>query len=480
MTRIRPQSLSGLLSAALLLIVLPLTAALVYGGVQLRDLSRTSDVLVRDSITLTQHTQRLFQDITAMERKADVYGVLNDPRVARAFESNYVAFSETLRKLADYVPETEINAVRAAGEAAGDASCSAAGPTVASGSVVSHFEALNDAANRLAQSARLGIDSRLTQVEREASATQQGLMWTISGLVPAALAVAGVFWFFVLRPLRAIDRAISDLGRGAFSHAIAISGPADLAALGRQLEWLRTRLLDIALERNRFLRHMSHELKTPLANIREGTDLLLDGAVGPIDDNQREVASILRENALRLQQLIENLLSYSAWKSRASSVELTSFRLSSLVGTVIDSQRLAMAARNITLDMHVADLHVTADRAKLKLVLENLLSNALKFTPRGGTIHLHAYPDGVTTVIDCADTGPGIAPEERDKVFDAFYSGNAPQGGPLKGTGIGLSVVREFVEAHGGTVEIVSGTYPGAHLRIRLPSATRREAAHAA
>jgi two-component system sensor histidine kinase GlrK len=479
MTRIRPQSLSGLLSAALLLIVLPLTVAIVYGGLQLRQLSRTSDMLVRDSIIRTQQTQVLFQDIAAMERSANHYAILRDPRVAKRFESNYVAFSETLRKLADYVPEPEISVVRGAGEAAAMFVLSSR-PENAPSSVVSHFEALNDAANRLAQTARLGIDRRLTQVEREASATQQRLMWTISGLVPAALAVAGVFWFFVLRPLRAIDRAISDLGRGAFSHSIAISGPADLSALGRQLEWLRTRLLVIALERNRFLRHMSHELKTPLANIREGTDLLLDGAVGPIDDNQREVTSILRENALRLQQLIENLLSYSAWKSRASSVELTSFRLSSLVGTVIDSQRLAMAARDITLDMHVADLHLTADRAKLKLVLENLLSNALKFTPRGGTIHLHAYPDGVTTVIDCADTGPGIAADERDKVFDAFYSGNAPQGGPLKGTGIGLSVVREFVEAHGGTVEIITGTYPGAHLRIRLPAATRREAAHAA
>jgi two-component system sensor histidine kinase GlrK len=479
MSRIRPQSLSGLLSAALLLIVLPLTAALVYSGVQLRQLSRTSDVLVRDSITLTQHTQRLFQDITAMERAANYYAVLNDPRLAKAFDSNYVAFLRTLQKLAEYVPATDVEPVRSAGE--GAASLMRGDRTGGRpGSVVGRFETLNAAANRLAQGARLGIDARLKQVEREAEATQQGLLWAIMGLVPAALAVAGIFWFFVLRPLRAIDRAISDLGRGAFSHAIAISGPADLSALGRQLEWLRTRLLDIALERNRFLRHMSHELKTPLANIREGTDLLLDGAVGPIDDNQREVASILRENALRLQQLIENLLSYSAWKSRASSVELTSFRLGSLVGTVIDSQRLAMAARDITLDQHVADLHLTADRAKLKLVLENLLSNALKFTPRGGTIHLHAYPEGSTTVIDCADTGPGIAPDERDKVFDAFYSGNAPQGGPLKGTGIGLSVVREFVEAHGGTVQIVTGTYPGAHLRIRLPAATRREAAHAA
>lgn len=471
--------MSGLLSAALLLIVLPLTAALVYGGLQLRELSRASEALVRESITLTQHTQVLFRDIAAMERRANYYRILRDPGVARAFESDYVAFSRTLQKLADYVPEKDINAVRAAGEASASTALGGA-PDVSSTNVVSRFNILSVEADRLAQQARLGIDNRLEQAGREARAAQQGLLWAIIALVPAALAIAGIFWFYVLRPLRAIDRAIGDLGRGTFSQVIAISGPADLAALGRQLEWLRTRLLDIALERNRFLRHMSHELKTPLANIREGADLLLDGAVGPIDENQREVASILRENALRLQQLIENLLSYSAWKSRASSVELTSFRLSSLVGTVIDGQRLAMAARNITLDMHVADMHLVADRAKLKLVLENLLSNALKFTPRGGTIHLHAHPEEATTVIDFADTGPGIAPDDRDKVFDAFYSGNTPQGGPLKGTGIGLSVVREFVEAHGGTVDIVTGEYPGAHLRIRLPAAARREAAHAA
>jgi two-component system, NtrC family, sensor histidine kinase GlrK len=480
MTRIRPQSLSGLLSAALLLIVLPLTAALVYGGVQLRQLSRTSDVLVRDSITLTQHTQRQFQDIALMERQANLYSVTSDTRYAAAFNAYYATFTRTLDSIAAYVPSSHIEPVRLTGSEAASLVRGTDGQFLTTATVNQRFSRLSRAADNLAEKARLGIDARLGQVERQASATQQRLLWVLMALVPAALAVAGIFWYYVLRPLRAIDRAISDLGRGAFSHEIAISGPADLAALGRQLEWLRTRLLDIALERNRFLRHMSHELKTPLANIREGTDLLLDGAVGPIDDNQREVAAILRENALRLQQLIENLLSYSAWKARASSVELTSFRLGSLVGTVIDSQRLAMAARNISLDMHVADLHLMADRAKLKLVLENLLSNALKFTPRGGTIHLHAYTDGQTTVIDFADTGPGIAPEERDKVFDAFYSGNAPHGGPLKGTGIGLSVVREFVEAHGGTVAIITGEYPGAHLRIRLPAVTRRESAHAA
>ena len=256
------------------------------------------------------------------------------------------------------VAAPEIKRVRDAARHAADLVHHADNQFLTTATVNQRFTRLSREADALAETARLAIDARLDQVAEQTSAIQLGLLWAIAALVPAALAIGGIFWYFVLRPLRAIDRAISDLGRGAFSQAITISGPADLAALGLQLEWLRTRLVDIALERNRFLRHMSHELKTPLANIREGTDLLLDGAVGPIDDNQREVASILRENALRLQQLIENLLSYSAWKARVTSVDLTNFRLSTLVGTVIDSQRLAMAARNITLDMHVADLHI--------------------------------------------------------------------------------------------------------------------------
>jgi two-component system sensor histidine kinase GlrK len=468
-----------MLSAALLLVVLPLTAAVVYGAIQLRQLSRNSDALVRDSIALTQQTQVLFQNIAAMERSASLYGLLDDPRLAAAFDANHRAFTATLELLAVSGPPPQVARVRAAGEAASVLVHGVKAEDRQS-ALVERFDVIGTEANDLADQTREGIDIRLQDAESQATATQQWLLWAVMALVPAFIALAIIFVFFVLRPLRAIDRAISDLGRGAFSRSIAISGPADLAALGRQLEWLRTRLLEIAVERNRFLRHMSHELKTPLANIREGTDLLLDGAVGPLDENQREVATILRENALRLQRLIENLLSYSAWQSQSSTVDRSQFRLSSLVGTVVDSQRLALAARDLTLDLQVAEVNLVGDRAKLKLVLDNLLSNALKFTPRGGTIHLHAYSDDAATIIDLADSGPGIPHEEREKVFEAFYSGPTPHGGPLKGTGIGLSVVREFVQAHGGTVQIVDGEFPGAHLRIRLPTGAAKSAAHAA
>jgi two-component system sensor histidine kinase GlrK len=293
-------------------------------------------------------------------------------------------------------------------------------------------------------------------------------------LLTAALVT--VFTFVLLRPIRQIDNAISQLGKGTFSKHIAVRGPTDLENLGQQLEWLRIRLLELAQERNRFLRHMSHELKTPLASIREGTELLMDGAVGELDSAQREVTSILRDNGIKLQQLIENLLSFSAWQSRHSGLEISEFRLRPLIKSALETHQLTLLAQRVHLDLKVQDIELRADRAKLKLILDNLLSNALKYSPRGGTIYIHAQAENDVLVLDVADTGPGIGTEERGAIFEAFYSGRAPTAGHLKGTGIGLSVVSEFVQAHGGSIEILDGVFPGAHFRIRLPLAPSLEA----
>jgi two-component system sensor histidine kinase GlrK len=295
-----------------------------------------------------------------------------------------------------------------------------------------------------------------------------------------------VFTLLLVRPIRQIDRVINELGRGTFSRPIRVSGPKDLVALGHQLEWLRTRLLELAQEKNRFLRHMSHELKTPLANIREGTELLLDGAVGQLDNDQREVTAILRDNGMKLQRLIENLLSFSEWQARSVGLEVSEFRLRPLVKAALEGQQLTLVGQRVRLDVRVEDVTIAADRGKLKLIFDNLLSNAIKFTPHGGTIHIHAHAVREQLVLDVADSGPGIPREERGRIFEAFYQGKSPQGGPLKGTGIGLSVVIEFVQAHGGAIELVDGQFAGAHFRIRLPLRqptgviTPGESAHAA
>ncbi len=313
---------------------------------------------------------------------------------------------------------------------------------------------------------------------------QQWLFWGLLLLLPLLAGAIVLFSLRVVRPLRQIDRAISELGSGALHRQIQVRGPMDIEKLGRQLEWLRLRLIELAEERSRFLRHMSHELKTPLANIREGTELLMDGAVGELASGQREVTGILRENGLRLQRMIENLLSFSAWQTSSVGLEITEFRLRPLVKQIIENQQLTLLSQRVRLDVNVDDLAVKADRGKLRLILENLLSNAIKYTPRSGTIHVRARADGADLLLEMADSGPGIPAAERKQVFEAFYTGKAPAG-HIRGTGIGLSVVMEFVNAHGGQIEIVDGEWPGAHFRIRMPlhyvaaGATRPEA-HAA
>ena len=113
--------------------------------------------------------------------------------------------------------------------------------------------------------------------------------------------------------------------------------------------------------------------------------------------------------------------------------------------------------------------------AKRRLILENLVSNAVKYSPKGGALHLRALISGTHLIIDVADNGPGIPKDERVNVFGAFYTGRAAAGISVKGTGIGLSVVLEFVTAHGGTVQIVDGQYPGAHFRIQMPRVVRNQ-----
>jgi two-component system sensor histidine kinase GlrK len=337
------------------------------------------------------------------------------------------------------------------------------------------FNQLWQATGQLAEHTSAQIDSGLSSLQAATTETQQYLFWQSAGMILLTAALVTIFTQRIVRPIRQIDSAISQLGKGTFSKNILVTGPTDLVALGHQLEWLRQRLLELAQERNRFLRHMSHELKTPLAAIREGTELMMDGAVGQLDLSQREVVAILRDNSIRLQQLIENLLSFSAWQARHSGLEISEFNLRPLIKSALETHQLTALAQRVHLDLKVDDIVLRADRAKLKLILDNLLSNALKYSPRGGTIYVHARKQDDQLVLDVADTGAGIAQHERSAIFEAFYSGRAPQAGQLKGTGIGLSVVSEFVQAHGGTIEIMDNVFKGAHFRVRLPLAPAAE-----
>jgi two-component system, NtrC family, sensor histidine kinase GlrK len=436
----------------------------------------------------TRNNQRMFEQIGAMERTARLYQIIGNPDLLDAYIRNNGLLITAIHDLLTLPLDAESQGGARTIEQQADrllAEMQGASPNSAHmAALINTFPQLSDAALKLSEQISLQIDRETSSLEQATQRAQQNLALLTLLLVPMTLIVVGLFTYLFGRPIRAIDRAISELGRGTFSRPIAIRGPADLERLATQLEWLRGRLLDLAQEKNRFLRHMSHELKTPLANIREGTELLMDGAVGELQSAQREVTAILRENSMKLQRLIENLLSFSAWQAKSVGMEISEFKLRPLIKSVLENQQLTLVAQRVRLDVQVEDLTPLADRGKVRLILDNLLSNAIKFTPRGGTISIHARSQREQLVLDVMDSGPGIPPDERERIFEAFYQGKTPQGGHVKGTGIGLSVVTEFVNAHGGSIEILEAKAGGAHFRVRLPlrqtAAALRDKAHAA
>ena len=492
---LRPKSLSGLMLFGLMFLALPLLVAIITAALQIRTLATTGQKIVIAGVTSARASQQLFSQIASLERTARLYDVLNDPKLLESYEQEDETFSATRMKLyVDATLATRESLTQLAGiqrdirTAVLTTPASTAATNTAE--LTTQFSRLSALVDKVAQQSNDQIDGEVAALQRQTDRARERLFWYVALLLPLTLIDILILTLFVGRPLRHLDRAIEEIGHGQINNPITVRGPHDLEKLGKQLEWLRLRLLEVATERNRFLRHMSHELKTPLANIREGTELLMDGAVGELDPGQREVAAILRDNGIKLQRMIENLLSFSAWQASSVGLETSEFRLRPVVKQVLENQQLTLLSQRVRLDVQVEDVTLVADRGKIRLILENLVSNAVKYSPKGGTIHIKAATGTGSIIIDVADNGPGIPKEDRDHVFEAFYTGRAAKSTAVKGTGIGLSVVLEFVAAHGGTVQIMDGEYPGAHFRIRMPtnlargglpdSPQRRTQAHAA
>jgi two-component system sensor histidine kinase GlrK len=462
------------------LVTLPLLVAVANAVLKLGQLTAQSEVVVSNSAAVTLESQRLAGYLGDMERNARQYLVLQNPDLVTLYDEDQTGLEQSLNALWS-LPHDDAIAARITHlqNTLRDlrSTLTRTPEPDAQALLIEGFRSTTADARELSQAMRELTNEELSDLQESTRAAQRTLAWQSAALVPGTLVLIVFFLVLIGRPMRQVDRAIRELGKGDFSHPISVTGPRDIETLGRQLEWLRNRLSESTEEKNRFLRHMSHELKTPLANIREGTELLMDGAVGPLDIQQREVTGILRDNGVKLQKLIENLLTFSAWQANAVSLEVTEFELKPLVFGVLGQHRLVIANRKIRLQIKVSAVVVRADEGKLRLVLENLISNAIKFTPNGGVLHVSAGLIGPELIIDVADTGPGVADEDADRIFEAFYQGRRPQGGAVGGTGIGLSVVAECVQAHRGTVKLIKGEWPGAHFRVRLPVEPNQAAA---
>ena len=328
----RPRTLLGMVLVGLAFVTVPLLIAVGNAVVKLGQLAAESAAVLSDSAAATIENQKIATLLLNMERNGRQYVALKDVASASSllplYDGDQADFEMRVALLRSLPMSYEISAaLEQLATASKEVHRMLHGSPAESSedAIVERFRSMTTSARDVAQRMRTLIDTRLSSLQENAGAAQRSIAWQSAALIPGTLALIVLFLLLVGRPMRQVDRAIRELGEGDFSRPIAVNGPHDIETLGRQLEWLRHRLKESTDEKNKFLRHMSHELKTPLANIREGTELLLDGSVGPLDIQQQEVTGILRDNGVKLQKLIENLLTFSAWQTHTASLEITEF-----------------------------------------------------------------------------------------------------------------------------------------------------------
>lgn len=460
-------SFRQMLLAGFVLIALVLSAAALQGLRVLESFAQQSRAGADTALGLTSAAQQLAQRTVDMERSARQFVVLNDPVLRQRYRDARRDAETALARFSQAAPAT-LGGVADTWRAAADEAESALAAPADEATLREALDRLHRINERLAVEGRQWIAQQNARLLDTLEANRLRLAWQVLLALLVAVAVAAFFGWQLARPVKQIEDGIARLGDNLLASRVDVEGPADLRQVGLRLDWLRQRLAELEADRVRMLRHVSHELKTPLAALREGIALLDDEVTEPLADGQREVVGILRDNAHLLQGRIEDLLDFNAAIFDARRLKPTSIRVDEFLNQVADGHRLQAKSREVDIELASEPVAVEADPGKLGVAIGNLLANAISFSTAGSVVTLRARRASGQVHIDCIDTGPGIAEDDVPRIFDPFFQGRRQGATPRQGSGIGLSIVREYIQAHGGRVLLLSGD-GGAHFRIELP-----------
>lgn len=315
--------------------------------------------------------------------------------------------------------------------------------------------------------AELRFPGTLSRAEQNLrSAVWRALLLGSAIAIAIALLVAGLVTQRIAGPLRRLTGAARRLRSGDLSaRAEQADMPGELGELAHAFDAMADALERESGARTRIVADLSHEVRTPMTILRGNLEELIDG----IEPPTTERLASLHEEVLRLDGLIEQLDVLGRAGSPVRALDCAPVDLAELTAAALEALASQFAAKCLTAHADLAPVTVNGDRVKLGQVVANLLSNALKFTPEGGTIDVTiatgTAPD--VALLAVADDGPGVPLDERERVFDRFWRGSTAEG--VAGRGIGLAVVQEIVHAHGGTVTVDRGPRGGTRFTVVLP-----------
>jgi len=339
------------------------------------------------------------------------------------------------------------------------------------------IEAENDLGARAANLAeRTKVETAaLVTASRAGYRSSRNLFIAVSaGSILLALALGFVLSWSLIRPIQRTETRLSEIAAGDFSGRLDVPNRDELGSLAANVNRMNDELRRLYGEleaasrhKSEFLANMSHELRTPLNAIIGFTEVLHERMFGELNERQAEYVGDVLEAGRHLLSLINDVLDLSKVEAGRMELVLSQVSLSATLrsGLTMHAERASRGGVALELELDQEELVVEADERKLRQVVFNLLSNAVKFTPPGGRVDVTAgLSDGVVEVA-VADTGFGIAPGDRNLIFDEFQQARGTQ----DGTGLGLPIARKFIELHGGRLWVESTPGSGSTFRFTMP-----------
>ena len=302
------------------------------------------------------------------------------------------------------------------------------------------------------------------------AAFNQSLLW--SGGVAAALGIVLV-WLLsrrILSPVRTLSDAAGRVGQGDLSQRVQVAGRDEIGELGRTFNSMAGRLQQAERQRRNMISDVAHELRTPLSNIQGYVEAIRDGLLEPTSTTLESI----HQQVLHLADLVEDLRVLALAEAGDLRLRIEAHAVGDVLREAVEPFRPRAQARNVDLSLSVdpALPHASMDRTRISQVVANLLENAIRHTPEGGSVGLTAGPGAAGMVrITVSDTGEGIPPEDLPNVFDRFYRADPSRARATGGVGLGLTIAKQLVEAHGGTIAAMSEPGGGAAFAFELPCA---------
>lgn len=298
------------------------------------------------------------------------------------------------------------------------------------------------------------------------------------------------FTYSICSPIKILKNATERIAHGDLDYRVVVKSYDEIGTLGTAFNQMCNKLKEIDQMKSEFISNISHNLKTPLTAIREANELMLDKIAGQISKPQTKLLNIIKENTLRLIMMINDLLDISRLESGLIRYNFQYANIQDVIHRSIDAIRFLAESKNISIrwENGVSTPEILIDRDKVSQVLDNIFSNAIKFTPSGGTITVKTYEIETTNIshvleeqnrlqnirsfiqVSISDTGVGIPAEYHKKIFDKFQQVVNKGKGGIKGTGLGLFIAKHVVLDHGGDIWVESNEGKGCTFHFTLPS----------